>query len=63
VTARDHGRGLWTAYASFTGGSAPIFGEVDKSVVIGLITLLLTFPVTGAVLEGVALIWMLVRSD
>ena len=57
------GLGLWTAYAFFTGGSAPIIGEVDKSIVIGTITALLTFPVTGAVLKGVALLWFAFHTD
>jgi hypothetical protein len=57
------GLGLWTGYAFFTGGSAPIIGDVDKSIVIGTITVLLTFPVTGAVLKGIALLWFAFHTD
>ena len=38
-------------------------GDVDKSIVIGTITALLTFPVTGAVLKGVALLWFAFHTD
>ena len=56
------GFGLWLAWALLTGGSAPLVGDVDQHVVLGIIAGLLTFPIPGGVLRGIVLGWMLWQS-